>query len=102
MSATIQQRIITLIRDTNSVFQNCGGVNTDYADFATIALAEFKTLLGTPKLTDRELKQLIRKANVQHKATAERDNCNTEDCWATFIADHITQQANSNKQFQQV
>lgn len=97
MSAmSLQERIKTLILDTNTVFENCGGVNTDYADFATIALAEFKILLSDPSLTDRQLKQIIRKAFLQQKAR------NSDDCWATAMAGYMANHANSNGQFQQV
>lgn len=88
---SIQNRMKHLIEDTNHAFANCGGVNTDYADFATMALSDFRSLLGTPRLTDRELKQLIRKANNSHRAR------NQGGCWATFMAQHIARQANSNE-----
>lgn len=92
MTVSTHQQIKTLIEDTTIAFENCGGVNTDYADFATMALADFKTLLGSPKMTDRELKQLIRKANNKHRAK------DPQGCWSTFIARSIAKQSNSNTQ----
>ncbi len=91
-----QQRMERLIENTSELFANSGGVNTDYADFATIALAEFKTLLADPALTDRQLKQLIRKANTSH-----RSEC-PECSWAVFMARHIANQANANKRLETV
>lgn len=92
MTASVHQQIKDLIEDTNIVFENCGGVNTDYADFATMALGEFKTLLGNPKLTDRQLKQLIRRAN------RSRNNWDPNGCWASFVARSIARQSNNNRQ----
>ncbi|MGB0719413.1 MAG: hypothetical protein ACPGRX_03015 [Bdellovibrionales bacterium] len=83
-------RIKNLIEDTNHLFENSGGVNTDYADFATIALAEFRQLLNDLNMTDRQLKQIIRKGNVSHKSG------NPDMCWASFMADYMTQNANAN------
>lgn len=96
MTLSTHERIRDLIEDTNNLFENCGGVNTDYADFATIALADFKRLLGDPSLTDRQLKQLIRKADRSHKTM------NQKASWAVFMAEHIAEQANSNRQLQSV
>ncbi len=96
MVLSVHERIRDLIEDTSNLFENCGGVNTDYADFATIALAEFKLLLGDPSLTDRQLKQLIRKAENSHKTM------NQQTSWAVFVAEHIAEQANSNRQIHSV
>lgn len=92
MTVSNHQQIKNLIEDTTIAFENCGGVNTDYADFATMALADFKKLLGDAKLTDRQLKQLIRKANCSH-----RDG-DPQGCWASFVAKSIAKQSNSNLQ----
>lgn len=87
-----QQKIKQLIQQTNTVFENSGGVNTDYADFATIALQDFREMLGNPDLTDRELKRLIRHASSRYREE------NPEHSWSAFIAHYINRQANTNLQ----
>ena len=90
MQCKTQKQIKMLIQQTNTVFENCGGVNTDYADFATIALQDFRNMLGNPDLTDRELKRLIRKASARYR------NENPEPSWSAFTASYINKRANTN------
>ena len=60
-TAHSQTQIQILLEETRDAFHNYyGGVNTDFADFATNALADFRKILGNPDLTDRQLKALIR------------------------------------------
>lgn len=93
-----QAKIQVLLEQTNNEFNNYfGGINTDYADFATIALADFRTLLGNPDLTDRELKALIRCA-AKHR----RGESASSDCWASFTAQYMTRKANTNTALQTV
>ena len=90
MGRLTERKIEYLISQTNDVFESYGSVNTDFADFATMALAEFKELLGMPDLTDRELKQLIRRAAKRHRAES------SDDCWKTFTAHYMSNKANTN------
>lgn len=92
MAQSIDYRVQRLIEETNSLFYDSGSVNTDYADFATLALQDFRSLLGMPGLTDRELKQFIRRAALQHKVEK------AQSCWASFTASYMTQKANENRQ----
>ena len=73
--------------------ENSGGVNTDYADFAaTIALADFRALLGNPDITDRQLKRMIRHACKNYS----KDK--TPVSWSAFTAQYIHMKANENLQ----
>ena len=93
MACMTQKQIKQLIQQTNTVFENSGGVNTDYADFAaTIALSDFRALLGNPDITDRELKQLIRIASKRYS----KDEVPVS--WSAFTAQYINQKANTNLQ----
>ncbi|NCT41229.1 MAG: hypothetical protein GW778_06175 [Alphaproteobacteria bacterium] len=93
MAHQTQNRIKMLIQQTNDVFENCGGVNTDYADFAaTIALSDFKALLGNTEITDRQLKRLIRIASQRYC----KDK--TPISWSAFTAAYINKKANGNLQ----
>lgn len=87
-----QKQIKKLIQQTNDVFENCGGVNTDYADFATIALSDFKEMLGNPDLTDRQLKSLIRRASQRYREDKPVNS------WSCFTASYINKKANTNIQ----
>lgn len=92
MGCITQKQIKHLIQQTNDVFENSGGVNTDYADFATIALSDFKSLLGNPDLTDRQLKSLIRRASMQYRKNSPSNS------WSSFTAHYINKNANTNLQ----
>ena len=93
MACMTQQQIKQLIQQTNTVFENSGGVNTDYADFAaTIALSDFRSLLGNKEITDRQLKRLIRRASQSYC----RDK--TPVSWSAFTAEDISRKANTNLQ----
>jgi len=86
-----QIKIKRLIQQTNDVFENSGGVNTDYADFAaTIALSDFRALLGNANITDRELKRLIRIACKRYCKDT------TPVSWSAFTAKYIDRKANGN------
>jgi len=93
MAHQTQAQIKKLIQQTNDVFENSGGVNTDYADFAaTIALSDFRSLLGNPDITDRQLKRLIRIASKRYC----RDTIPVS--WSAFTAEYVNRKANSNFQ----
>lgn len=93
MTAQAQKQIKHLIQQTNDVFENSGGVNTDYADFAaTIALSDFRALLDNPDITDRQLKRLIRIASQRYC----KDN--TPVSWSAFTAQYLNRKANTNLQ----
>ena len=91
MAHKVQTQIKHLIQQTNDVFENSGGVNTDYADFAaTIALSDFRSLLGNPDITDRQLKRLIRIACKRYCKDT------TPVSWSAFTAQYINEKANGN------
>ena len=87
----IHRNIKNLLEETNDAFESYeGGMNSDYASFVSMRLSEFKSLLDNPDLTDRELRQIIRKG--QQKSRAKNPN----GCWASFIANHMAKKANQN------
>ena len=93
MACITQKQIKQLIQQTNTVFENSGGVNTDYADFsATIALSDFRALLGNPDITDRQLKRLMRAATKRYRGEE------TPESWSAFMAHYINRKANTNFQ----
>ena len=90
MNKVTHRRIKNLLEDTNDAFTSCGGGNIDYAGFAAMALSEFKDLLNEPDLTGKQLRRLIRRGEHQHRTK------DPEGCWASFIADYVSQNANQN------
>ncbi len=85
-----QQQIKDLIEKTNDAFRNCDSVNMDYAEFASLALSDFKEILKNPYLTGRDLRRIIRKGHNNHKATDQQES------WASFVAGFIAQSSNEN------
>ncbi len=89
MNHSIHDRLKHLIEGTYEVFENYGPVNTDYAEFASLSLPEFKSLLEKPDMTGQELRKMIRKGNLRHTAESP------QVCWATFMAQYVRSNANA-------
>lgn len=87
---SVYRRIKMVIEETNDAFSAYGSMNTDYAEFATLSLSEFKHALSNPHLTDRQLKRMIRTGMSKHK------NADPGSCWATFMARHVANTSNKN------
>jgi len=77
-----------LIDETSYAYDSCHGLNADYAEFASMALADFKAALKNPDLTARQLRRIIRQAYLQHR--------NRDDNWSAFIAMHVAKSSNQN------
>lgn len=91
MNSSVHARIKHLIEETNDAYSSFGGtVNADYAEFASLALSEFKNALHKPDLTDHELRHIIRKGMNQHRKK------NPSSCWATFMALYVANGSNAN------
>jgi len=92
MTLNVHSRIQTLIEETNDAFFSYGQMNTDYAEFATLALSDFKAILSQPSMTSSELKQLLRAGLLR----AGSVHCREEEPqkWASFIANHIAKAVN--------
>jgi hypothetical protein len=89
MNLSIHNRIKSLIEQTNDAYSAYDTVNADYAEFAAMALSEFKDALHDPQLTSRQLMSMLRTAAMTHKDIAPKS------CWATFMAYHIARTANN-------
>ncbi len=91
MGVFVYNRIKNLIEETNDAFASCrGSVNSDYAEFATMSLADFKNALQDPRLTRDDLMKILRTGTTEHKSA------DPESCWATFMAHYIARGANKN------
>jgi hypothetical protein len=91
MTITVHSRIKILIEETSDAFTSCGSVNADYAEFAALALGEFKHVLRSPGLTPRQLTGMLRSGLSKHKEAAEPGLS-----WTAFLADYIADAANKN------
>ncbi len=89
-SQSIHKRIKILLQETNDAFTNYHTVNADYAEFASLSLSEFRSILKQPNLDTSELIKVLRHSTIQHRKN------NPEGCWATFVAKSITEATNSN------
>jgi len=87
MSLSVHQRIRILIEQTNDAFSNYDAVNADYAEFATLALADFKEALKNPNLTRGQLAQMLRRGMMQHQDKEPGS-------WSAFMAAHIAKASN--------
>lgn len=87
MNVSVHQRIRILLEETSDAFASYDTVNADFADFAALAFAEFKTVLGNPELTKEDLIRILRKGMNKHQ---DKDT----GSWAVFMAHHIASAAN--------
>lgn len=90
MGSYIHYRVRMLLEETSDAFASCGTVNSDYAEFAAMALSEFKHALRKPSLTSNQLRQILREGMVKHRALKP------DSSWAAFLADHIEHASNGN------
>lgn len=89
MNVSLHQRIRVLLEETNDAYASCGSVNADFAEFAAMAITEFKTVLGDPDLTGERLIEILRRAMNKHQ---DKDS----GSWSIFMANHIAWAANRN------
>lgn len=90
MANYLYGQVQALIHDTNEAFMSCGGsVNTDYAEFAGMALSEFKAVLKNPALTRSELVGMLRRGMAKSK-------CDDPGQWPILMAHQLRTAANSD------
>jgi hypothetical protein len=89
MNISIHQRIRVLLEETNDAYATCGTVNADFAEFAAMAITDFKSILGNPELTGERLIEIVRLAMNKHH---DKDPVS----WSIFVANHIANTANRN------
>lgn len=90
MAYQTHSRIRALIQDTNDAFLSVeGGNNTDYAEFAGMALSEFKQALRDPNLTRSRLIGLLRKGMFETKHA-------DPDQWSILMAHQLNSSSNED------
>ena len=86
MSDLAQDPIKSLIEDSTHAYNlyiQSGHMNTDYADFASLMLGDFRSLLQRPEMTQRQLRRMMRRGWQTHRKSAP------ESCWPTFMAHYL-------------
>ena len=87
MSLSVHQKIRILIEQTNDCFKCYDAVNADFAEFATLALADFKEALEDPGLTRGQLTKMLRRGMIKHRDKGPGN-------WSAFMAAHVARAAN--------
>lgn len=88
MNISVHQRIRILIEETNDAFTAYDTVNADFAEFAVLAISEFKSVLGNPDLTQEQLMTILRGGMHKHH---DKD----PNSWSVFMAQHVAKAANT-------
>lgn len=91
ISQNIHNRMKHLLEETSDAFENCaGGMNADYASFASMSLADFQNLLKNPGLTAQDLRRFLRKGDQKQRIK------DPEGSWSSFLANYVTKKSNQN------
>ncbi|MGH1375298.1 MAG: hypothetical protein ACRBCK_03025 [Alphaproteobacteria bacterium] len=84
------RRVVEELDAAYSEFSDRDYMNGDYADFASMAVGQFREALRNPELTREELQGMVRSGIREHK-TQDGDAG-----WTKFVASHIAQSSNAN------
>lgn len=85
-------RVQALLHDTNDAFLSCeGAMNTDYAEFASLSIADFRHVLKKPDLKRHELAIILRKS-MQRTCKKSSDPL----LWPIFMAKYTQRSSNTN------
>ncbi|MCB1650874.1 MAG: hypothetical protein KDI46_02355 [Alphaproteobacteria bacterium] len=87
----MNRHIQYLIEETTDAFARYDNVNADYASFACMAIADFKSALNAPHLTEMQLRRILRRGAQEHRARAS-----SASSWSSFMARYVITNANQN------
>lgn len=82
--------VVKEIDDAYRTFSDHDNMNADYAEFAGMAINQFRDALSNPALSREDFKSIFRDGLKKHRAEARNSD------WAKFLASHITLKANEN------
>lgn len=91
---SIQREVLHIIEETSAAYHAYSThdyTNADYADFAAMALTQFKSALRDPALTREQLEKILRKGMSKHKVMDPSAN------WSGFMASYVTRATNANR-----
>lgn len=83
--------LIEDIRHAYTIYTTQGCPNSDFAEFASLSVDQFKRALKRPELTARQLRRLVRRGCESHR----RQEAIVQN-WSDYIAHYISDTANMN------
>ena len=90
---SMHSEVLHNIEETSAAYHSFSQhdyTNSDYADFAAMALSQFKNALRDPGLTREQLEKILRKGMKKHRAL------DPESSWSAFMASYVTRAINDN------
>ena len=93
LEQTLQDNIGHVLQEMRTAYDQISQysyMNSDYAGFATIALARFRDVMGRPELTEDDLAKMLRSGINSHRSE------DPKGCWAAFVASRMAQTSNVN------
>ena len=80
---SITREVLHIIEETSAAYHSFSlhdYTNADYAEFAGMAIAQFKNALRDPALTREQLEKILRKGMKKHRVMDPSSN------WSGFMA----------------
>ncbi len=93
MSDLIKRDVRHVIEELDAAYHGSteySGMNADYANFAGMAIGQFRTAMRDPDLTRDRLELLLRKGINKHRAK----RCDSS--WTKFVASYVAKSSNTN------
>ncbi|MCB1680312.1 MAG: hypothetical protein H6858_06970 [Rhodospirillales bacterium] len=90
---SIHREVLHIIEETSAAYHSFSRhdyTNSDYADFAAMALSQFKNALRDPALTREQLEKILRKGMKKHRSM------DPDSSWSIFMASYVTRASNGN------
>lgn len=81
--------VIEETEDAYRTFSDYHQANADFAEFAGMALTQFKQAMQTPDLTNEDLQSVLRRGMTNHRASGA-----SESGWSAFMASYVTRAMN--------
>lgn len=78
----------SVIEETGDAYRHFSDyhtANTDFAEFAGMAISQFKTALGNPDLTREDLQLMLRRGMLTHRTSG-----GSEQGWSAFMTKYVT------------
>lgn len=93
MDNTMHKALRSVIEETDEAYRSYfdyNTPNTDFAEFAGLALTQFKSAMRSPDLTSEDLQQLLRSGMSNHRSSG-----GTDKGWSSFMASYVTRAVNA-------
>ncbi len=94
-TVTIKRDVRHVIEELDAAYNGSveyNGMNADYANFAGMALGQFRSAMRDPDLTREKLELLLRKGIKKHRAKHHENGS-----WTRFVASYVAKSSNANR-----